>query len=77
MDRLLSVEETSIILGLSISTLRQRRANTESLRRIRCGRRVMYSEQDVMRFIEDRKKAAEKPRRAWPPPEVRMKNIKR
>ena len=54
-DRLLTIGETALILGLTVSTLNQWRSNGRyDLPFVRVGRRIKYRHRDVVSWIQKR-----------------------
>lgn len=51
-----SDREVSKVTGLAIQTLRNQRSNGKGMPYSKVGRRVLYDSDDVIRFIESRKR---------------------
>ena len=53
--RYLNDRQVAEITGLALSTLRNERFHNRGIRYAKVGRRVMYDERDVLKYMEDRK----------------------
>jgi excisionase family DNA binding protein len=58
MEKLLSIDEVSDLLGVPVSSLRQWRVRSLGPPAAKVGKHLRYSPSDVQRWLEDRKDAA-------------------